>query len=369
MELENINEAWDNFVNVDDVTENDNIFSKDSDSLNKEFEYDTVSTDINSELNKSKVPKCSELHISTKTKIAHLNQTINLDEIFWKIRVNEYFNPVCGIIKKQMKINSATQEELDKILLKLKIEKRFINQNIISHIENPDGRVKFRDIRKINIGIAKKDIESYRCKVKSAFYNCFVLIIRILHEDKFKELHVKVFNTGQLEIPGIQSDEMFENVMSVLLTNLQPLVPNIIDYNKDKTETILYNSNFNCGYFINRDKFFNLLKYKYKIQAIYDPCSYPGIQCKFYYNKLKITEDMDGVKMDDTNDKISFMIFRTGSTLIVGKCDKKVLISVYDFLKNVMKNEYSSIVQIMENEEKKKKDKKRKIKKKILVNN
>ena len=114
MELENINEAWDNFVNVDDVTEDDNIFSKDSDSLNK------VSTDINSELNKSKVPKCSELHISTKTKIAHLNQTINLDEIFWKIRVNEYFNPVCGIIKKQMKINSATQEELDKILLKLK---------------------------------------------------------------------------------------------------------------------------------------------------------------------------------------------------------------------------------------------------------
>ena len=42
MELENINEAWDNFVNVDDVTENDNIFSKDSDSLNKEFEYDVL---------------------------------------------------------------------------------------------------------------------------------------------------------------------------------------------------------------------------------------------------------------------------------------------------------------------------------------
>jgi len=367
MELENINEAWDNFVNIDGNIQDDTNYNNDSKSLIKSYDYDTVSTDINSQLSKSKLPKCSELHISTKTKIAHLNQSINLDDIFWKLKVIEYSNPICGIIKKQMKINSTTKDELDEILLKLKQEDRFINQNVISHIENPNGRVKFRDIRKVNIGIAKKDIESYRCKIKSAFYNCFVLIIRINHENKFKELHVKVFNTGQLEIPGIQSDEMFENVMSVLLINLQPLVPNIIDYDKSKTETILYNSNFNCGYFINRDKFFHLLKYKYKIQAIYDPCSYPGIQCKFYYNKSNIKDSMDGIKTDDAIDKISFMIFRTGSTLIVGKCDKKVLISVYEFLKNILNSEYSSIMQVMVNEEKKKKDKKRKIKKKILV--
>ena len=27
-----------------------------------------------------------------------------------------------------------------------------------------------------------------------------------------------------------------------------------------------------------------ILKMKYNLQPIYDPCSYPGIQCKFYYN-------------------------------------------------------------------------------------
>jgi hypothetical protein len=46
----------------------------------------------------------------------------------------------------------------------------------------------------------------------------------------------------------------------------------------------LINSNFNCGFFINREALYDILKFKYNLQSIYDPCSYPGIQCKFYYN-------------------------------------------------------------------------------------
>ena len=187
----------------------------------------------------------------------------------------------------------------------------------------------------------------------------------------FRELHVKVFNTGQLEIPGIKTDDMFENVMEVLLDNLRPLLPKDVDYEKHRTETILYNSNFNCGYYINRDKFYNLLKYKYNIQAIYDPCSYPGIQCKFYYNDEKECEEheINGVKTDETKKKISFMIFRTGSTLIVGKCDKSILVSVYNFLKKILSDEFNVIMQVMEETEIKKKDKKRRIKKKIFITN
>lgn len=366
MDIENINVAWDNFITNDRSTD-DNIFDKEENSV---YVENIIEDNMEKKSKSIKVPKCSELHISTKTKIAHLNQNIDLDDIFWKLNVQKYFIPKEGIIKKQMKLNSISQEQLDIITCHVEEEDRHVNQHIISHIENPDGRVKFKDIRKINVGISKKDIESYRSKIKSAFYNCFVLIIRIKLNEVFKEIHVKVFNTGQLEIPGIQTDEMFEIVMNVLLRNLQPFVPKLIDYNRSKTETILYNSNFNCGFYINRDKFFNLLKYKYKIQAIYDPCSYPGIQCKFYYNDSDnddTCKEMNGIKTETTNRKISFMIFRTGSTLIVGKCDKQILLFVYDFLRNVMKNEYNTIMQKMDEEDKKKKEKKRRIKKKILI--
>ena len=363
MELDdlNIDNAWDSFLTNDEPTENINIDSETSYFENK------VEKNV-SEKHIVNIPKCSDLHISTKTKIAHLNQKIDLNNVFWKLPVIEFFKPECGIIKKQMKVSSLNKSELDSLLDKITNEKRFVNQNILSHIDNPDGRVKFKDVRKINIGISKKDIESYRSKIKSAFYNCFVLIIRIKMDDDFKELHVKVFNTGQLEIPGIKSDDMFIDVMQILIDNMQPFISSKLDYNRGKTETILYNSNFNCGFYINRDKFYNLLKYKYKIQAIYDPCSYPGIQCKFYYNSKKSVEENSlGIKTDDTDSKISFMVFRTGSTLIVGKCSKKILESVYTFLKKVLNDEYSGIVQKVAVEEPKKKDKKRKIKKKIFV--
>lgn len=357
----NIDNAWDSFLTNDDSEQHSNI-----DSATTYFENKVE--DRVGEKEQLDIPKCSDLHISTKTKIAHLNQKIDLNNIFWKLPVIEFFKPECGIIKKQMKISCLNKGELDSLLEKITNEKRFVNQNILSHIDNPDGRVKFKDVRKINIGISKKDIESYRSKIKSAFYNCFVLIMRIKLDDDFRELHVKVFNTGQLEIPGIKSDEMFTDVMNILIEKLQPFISCKLDYNRDKTETILYNSNFNCGFYINRDKFYNLLKYKYKIQAIYDPCSYPGIQCKFYYN---INDDHDeqsyGIKKNETDSKISFMIFRTGSTLIVGKCSKKILENVYSFLKKVMCDEYSEIVQKVATEEPKKKDKKRKIKKKIYV--
>ena len=120
-------------------------------------------------------------------------------------------------------------------------------------------------------------------------------------------------------------------------------------YELHKSETVLINSNFNCGYFIDRDKLYDILKYKYRINSNFDACSYPGIQCKFYYDKL-IKDDIDGIDNQSGQqpnhknfDEISFMIFRTGSVLIVGKCEEPILYNIYIFIKNILKNEYENI--------------------------
>jgi hypothetical protein len=41
--------------------------------------------------------------------------------------------------------------------------------------------------------------------------------------------------------------------------------------------------------------------------------------------------------------EISFMIFRTGSVLIVGKCNEDVLREIYDFIKTMLETEYMTI--------------------------
>lgn len=309
--------------------------------------YITNNIDIN---NQKDIPKSSELYISTKTKISYLSTPINLYEIFWKIPIIEYNIPKVGIIKKQMKFNFTSKEDIE--IVEKKLEKlKYVEQNIITQIINPEGRIKFKDIRKISIGLCKKDIVSYRTKKKSAFYNCFVLIMRLLNNGIFREMHIKVFNTGKLEIPGIQNDELLTVVLDNLIQILKPHVcNNDLHYLKEKTETVLINSNFNCGYYINREKLFDILKYKYKINSSFDPCSYPGIQCEFYYdidkddNTGRQINNIDITNNSDNIFKVSFMIFRTGSVLIVGKCDQHILYNIYNFIKKILEDEYSEIV-------------------------
>jgi len=279
-------------------------------------------------------PNSSPLYVSTNTIISFLNQPIDLKTIFWQIPVIPYNSPYVGVIKKQMKFNSTDPEEVSKIETSM-AQYEYGHCNIIQHIDNPKGTIKYKDVRKVTLGISKKDIVSYRIKPKGAFYNCFVMILRIQIDGIYKEFHVKIFNTGKIEIPGIQRYEQLPYIIELLLSILRTYHPNLL-YNKSCEETVLINSNFNCGYFINRTELYQLLKYKYHISAVYDPCSYPGIQCKIYYKEGVVTTVEDIA--------VSFMIFRTGSILIVGKCTQEVIRAIYDYLTQILTEEYSNVV-------------------------
>ena len=293
------------------------------------------------------IPKCSDIYISTKTKIIYLNEDLlDIYSIFWKIPVINYDLQNVGIIKKQIKISCNTKEELEELENNINNNEYNISK-VINHLDNPNGRIKFKHVRKISIGLCKKDLINSRTKEKSAFYNCFVVTLRILYNNVFKEIHVKIFNTGKLEIPGIQNDE----ILNIVLNNILKILGEILNKNlhilEDKTENVLINSNFNCGFYIDREILFNLLRYKYHINASYDPCSYPGIQSVYYYdniNNVGISNTLNYDKKDKNIQKISYMIFRTGSILIVGKCSEDILRLVYEYIKKILIDEYKNIM-------------------------
>jgi TATA-box binding protein (TBP) (component of TFIID and TFIIIB) len=368
----NIDDEWLQFMSKVEKSNESDSDNDESEEIFQGSQY-SMNDDSNSDEIADEAPKASEIYISTKSKIAYLNSGFDLKEIFWKIPVIPYAHPKNGVIKKQIKFNSSTIEELNIIQERLKTE-TYYEEHIITSINNPTGRIKFKDIRKISIGISKKDIMSYRRKKKSAFYNCFVMIMRIKIGEEFKEFHIKVFNTGKMEIPGIQSDAIFEQVLNNIVSILQPHVGPGLAYNQ-KSDTVLINSNFNCGFYINREALSDILKYKYKIQCIYDPTSYPGIQCKFYFNPDKLVQSGSQISEEDKHlysnvIEVSFMIFRTGSILIVGMCEEMVLYSIYEYLKNILTVEYHKIHQknngsIKENL----KDKKKKVRRKCIIIN
>lgn len=370
--MDSIDDEWAKFIS----SSYDDEYSDSIEELNTISDENTNFT-VSDRMDSSneEIPKATEIYISTKSKIAYLNREIDLKEIFWNIPVVPYAMPKNGVIKKQIKFNSTTQEEVDIIQENLKKELYFEEQ-VLTSINNPNGRIKFKDIRKISVGISKKDIMSYRSKKKSAFYNCFVMILRIKINEIFKEFHIKVFNTGKMEIPGIQNDMIYETVLSTILTTLQPHMKEPLGY-LQKSDTVLINSNFNCGYYISREVLFDILKQKYNIQCIYDPCSYPGIQCKFYYNPNVQVQTGKQISAEDKEKypnivEVSFMIFRTGSILIVGMCDDNVLYVIYDFLKKILIDEYYKINQRVVQKDVVDKTKDKKIRKKnilIVTNN
>jgi hypothetical protein len=310
-------------------------------------------------------PACEDLYISTKTKVLFLNTPIDIYDIFWKIPVIEYWKTEEGVVKKQMKIVSKTPEEYEDYKKKLE-GVSYYTENIIKQIDNPTARrIKFKDERKITVGLSKKDIMNCRGKVKNAFYNCFAMILRFNYgrnaeTNSFKEIHVKIFNTGKLEIPGVLNTELLDIVKRMILDILQPNTEtplNFIETNSD--DNVLINSNFNCGYYVNRENLYSILmSEKYNIESSYDPCSYPGVKCKFYFNN-KIgfdetlqngqisTEDkmmkMSELGLNNKYTEVSFMIFRTGSCLIVGNCSEKILRFVFEFIKKILIEEYKNI--------------------------
>ena len=101
------------------------------------------------------IPKSSNIYISTQTKIAYINKTVDLNHIFWKIPILSYHSAQEGVLKKQMKTvcnNIEESKKLDKMLAGEK--ENCVDVNIIKMINNPTARkIKYKDIRKINIGL------------------------------------------------------------------------------------------------------------------------------------------------------------------------------------------------------------------------
>lgn len=319
------------------------------------------------------LPDPTPLIISTKTKVLFLNQPIDITRIFWEIPIMKYHTTREGVVKKVVKMVCFSPEEQDALEARLAANPQY-RQEIIKqvNIQTPT-KTKFKDERKIIAGTSKKDIMACRLKKKNVFYNCFSLVVRILYKE-FREIHVKIFNTGKMEIPGLVEDEILEITSAAVLKILRPFMgvgaPLELDYVVPASaisHNVLINSNFNCGFHIHRERLHNILKSeKYYLDTSYDPCTYPGVKCKFYFNhELGFSRDVQRGKVMDCDKKVkrknletdkkytevSIMIFRTGSGLIVGNCSDEVLDYIFHFILDILREEYYRIAVVPDKEE------------------
>lgn len=392
-----VDEKWKNFLLNKNIIEDTKMNKTQISIYNNDL---TIFNDdiIQTKLDTSKLK--FDINISTKTKTLYFNKHIDIYDIFWNIPIINFSTLSEGIIKKEIKIVNNTKEETIAFEEKLKkYNHLYYIDHIIKSIDNPNARkIKYKNQRKLIIGINKKDIIKKTTnllngnnneKIKGAFRNCLILIIRLLDEGEYKETHVKIFNTGIIKIPGILNELSFNRIKN----NIYNII-NIFEYNDslplsiieedycktDLEKNVLINSNFKCGFNIYLDKFYKILRTsKYNIEVSMDTTTYPALRCKYYYHTETgydiqkqtgvIRPDDITMKWKDLNKsgkykKISIMIFRTGNGLIMGKISEKLLMFIFDKIKNIIISEYDTILNktpLIEKINKPKKNKKIKI--------
>ena len=89
----------DNISDISDISDISEIKSSTLSLLESSLELATRASTTSS------FAKCTELYISTQTKISYLNMPIILNDVFWKIPILPYHIPSNGVVKKQMKFN------------------------------------------------------------------------------------------------------------------------------------------------------------------------------------------------------------------------------------------------------------------------
>lgn len=175
-------------------------------------------------------------------------------------------------------------------------------------------------------------------------------------EEIIKEYQFEFTNNG-----GYNLVEKLYNMYNVVYTEY-----NILDsYSYDiayqdivveDIEIVLINSDFSVGFKIKRENLYELLVNDYGIYVTYEPDIYPGVNSKFFWNKLTLqtegkgvcscSKKCDGKGLGDGNGKckkITVAIFQSGNIIITGARTKQQLNDAYNFINHILNKHYEHI--------------------------
>lgn len=174
-------------------------------------------------------------------------------------------------------------------------------------------------------GINPKHLSTKKMNKKKVFYNQITIVIQ--PEIGFKN-NIKLFNNGSISMTGLKKIEHGEVSVNILLDKIKSIY-NSCNIENYKIELI--NSDFRIDYEIKRNELHKLLINEYKIFSSYEPCIYPGVNSKFYWNKeyeskeymgrCYCTEMCSGKGKGNGNGDckvITIAAFQSGSIIITG---------------------------------------------------
>lgn len=299
--------------------------------------------------------RITPLHISTQTKSLYINTDIDIYELYESIQVNDYSAPIAGVIKKQIILEARTFTEATQLHTKLLQQQA--DSSIYMNIQTPAAfrsahpPEKFGYKFHVSVGFARKN---FKKQSAGAFSHCVALTMRIYYLQAFHDTHVKIFNTGKIEIPGKFTLDFIRIVKEqITLLLMEMLHINVHQYINEPVS--FTNSNFGLPIRLNLEKLYQVLVHTYKLNTTLDLCKFHGVKSAFYYNTQRGETEQTGV-IDESDAHLSaqkikqlkhkymlvyFICYNTGKCLITGKCSEIVLRCLYRFFVNLFVTHYA----------------------------
>tara|TARA_Y100000817_G_scaffold304983_2_gene288587 strand:+ start:767 stop:1537 length:771 start_codon:yes stop_codon:yes gene_type:complete len=178
-------------------------------------------------------------------------------------------------------------------------------------------------------------------KIKKFFYNQVTLHIWL-----GKRINMKIFNNGRIQMTGIKNELQGNETIQLFIEEINKISDEnkikIFDsteiYQVEPIQTVLINSDFDIYFEVNREILHRLIVDR-GYYSSYEPCTYPGVNIKYYYNPIlnnfgicDCDKPCNGKGKDNTCKKITIAVFKSGKIIITGGRNKENINSAYKFI-------------------------------------
>jgi TATA-box binding protein (TBP) (component of TFIID and TFIIIB) len=201
------------------------------------------------------------------------------------------------------------------------------------------------------LGAAYKDIFTNRKVTSKSFFNQSTIVLRKAVNDDagWKEVNIKLFANGGIQMTGVSSKEFAIDAVMILLGILHKLPRSPFQGTPPTTVTKivvpLINTDYSLDHDIQQDNLHKILIEKYNLFSMLEKTIYQGVNTKYFYNKTgkqpgictcaKFCKGQGNGSGEGECKRITMSIFRTGRIIITGARDMEQINSAYDFLNGV----------------------------------
>lgn len=250
-------------------------------------------------------------------------------------------------------------------VLKVEYKPIFVSKNANPH-EEKAAKLRAKAVEKIVIGTSYRDALTNRKSSKNIFFNQSTLVVRRIcgktenGSPIFKEVNIKLFKNGGIQMTGIPSDTFAKETLTWLANELSSFSVPILEKaaNPHTYKIQLINSDYQVNGSINREKLHEILVSEYNLFSSFESTIYQGCDTKYFYNEAAppgstegvcpcgdtiCTGSGDGMTLGNCKE-ITISPFHTGSIIITGARRFEQIDKAYIFINNILKKHCTDII-------------------------